>query len=253
MRITQTIEFIRYMQPPEGYYLAFSGGKDSVVIYHLCKMAGVKFDAHYNLTTVDPPELVRFIRTNFPDVEEIKPKKSMWQLIEEKGMVPTRRIRYCCAILKEGSGSGRMVMTGVRKDESSRRAKRGKVEGCIYDSTKTFIHPIFDWTEKDVWDFIHSEKLPFVSLYNDGFSRVGCIGCPLAGAKNMVMEFRKYPKYYNAYLHAMARMLETRRKKGLKTKWKTPEDVMKWWIYGGERWYNPEQCELFEESNGQFI
>ena len=61
-KVETAIQRLRVFEPPEGYYLAFSGGKDSQCIYHLCKEADVRFDAHYSLTTVDPPEAVYFIR-----------------------------------------------------------------------------------------------------------------------------------------------------------------------------------------------
>lgn len=41
------IERLKAFEPEEGYYLAFSGGKDSVVIKELANIAGVKYDAHY--------------------------------------------------------------------------------------------------------------------------------------------------------------------------------------------------------------
>ena len=56
-RVAEAIKRLKTFEPPEGYFLAFSGGKDSQAVYHLAKMAGVKFDAHYSLTTVDPPRL----------------------------------------------------------------------------------------------------------------------------------------------------------------------------------------------------
>ena len=84
---------------PAGYYLAFSGGKDSVVIYALAKMAGVRFRAHYHITTVDPPELVRFIRSSFPEVSMDAPEYSMWSLIVKKQIPPVRTARYCCEVL----------------------------------------------------------------------------------------------------------------------------------------------------------
>jgi phosphoadenosine phosphosulfate reductase len=77
-------------------------------------MAGVKFTAYYNITTVDPPELVHFIREKYPEVIFIYPKESMWRLIVRHGTPPTRLIRYCRSELKEGSGVGRTVVTGVR-------------------------------------------------------------------------------------------------------------------------------------------
>ena len=129
-----SIERIKAFEPPEGYYLAFSGGKDSVTVKALMDMAGVKYDAHYRVTSVDPPELVRFVKS-FPDVEFEFPKDrdgkplTMWNIMPKHDMVPTRLVRYCCADLKEGGGEGRFVVTGVRKAESVRRAQtRGGLE-----------------------------------------------------------------------------------------------------------------------------
>jgi len=82
-KVSKAIDRLKAFEPEEGYYLAFSGGKDSVVIKALADMAGVKYDAHYSLTTVDPPELVRFIKEKHPEVEIVKPKLSMWKLIEK--------------------------------------------------------------------------------------------------------------------------------------------------------------------------
>lgn len=126
-KVQIAIDRFKAFEPDDGYYLAFSGGKDSQCIYHLAKIAGVKFDAHYRVTSVDPPELVRFIRQNYPDVSfDIPHDKdgkpiSMWNLIPRKLMPPTRLVRYCCAVLKETGGMGRIVVTGVRHAESSRR------------------------------------------------------------------------------------------------------------------------------------
>lgn len=122
------INRLRAFEPEEGYYVAFSGGKDSQCIYHLCEMAGVKFDAHYNVTSVDPPELIRFIKKNYPDVIWEYPRDkdgnvvTMWNLIPRKQMPPTRLARYCCEWFKESSGKGRVTVTGVRWAESANRA-----------------------------------------------------------------------------------------------------------------------------------
>lgn len=129
-KVQVAIERIQTFEPPEGYYLAFSGGKDSVTVKALMDMGGVKYDAHYRITTVDPPELVRFVKT-FPDVkmEHAHYKDgsvcTMWNLIPRKMMPPTRLARYCCAYLKEDGGDGRFKVTGVRQAESVKRRSRG--------------------------------------------------------------------------------------------------------------------------------
>ena len=106
-KVKASIERLKAFEPKDGsgYYLAFSGGKDSVVTKALMDMAGVKYDATYRVTSVDPPELVRFIKEKHPDVKrEIPHYKSgpmagkpitMWTLIPYKLMPPTRLARYC--------------------------------------------------------------------------------------------------------------------------------------------------------------
>ena len=144
-KVANAIELLKIHEPPEGYYVAFSGGKDSCVILDLVKRAGVKYDAHYNVTTVDPPELVQFIKREHPEVERHIPDKTMWQLIVENGMPPLRQMRYCCRILKERGGAGRRVVTGVRRAESNKRASRKAVESCFRDETKTYINIIIEF------------------------------------------------------------------------------------------------------------
>ena len=139
-KVQVAIDRLKAFEPPEGYYLAFSGGKDSVVIKALADMAEVKYDAHYNLTSVDPPELVQFIKT-FDDVSIDRPMDkeghqiTMWNLIPPRGLPPTQVARYCCKDLKETGGTGRMTITGVRWAESSNR-KNNQGEVTIYKGNK---------------------------------------------------------------------------------------------------------------------
>ena len=128
-KVEKAILRLQTYEPPEGYFLCFSGGKDSVVIKALADMAGVKYDAHYHVTSVDPPELVRFIKEHHPDVVFDYPRDkngnriTMWNLIPRKKMPPTRIVRYCCKELKESEGKGRLKITGVRWAESANRKK----------------------------------------------------------------------------------------------------------------------------------
>lgn len=112
----------------DGFYLAFSGGKDSQAIYHVAQLAGIKFKAHMSLTSVDPPQVIRFVKKRYPDVELIKPKMSMYDKAVEMGILPTMRVRWCCAEYKESAGAGKVTLIGVRAAESARRAKRHEVE-----------------------------------------------------------------------------------------------------------------------------
>ena len=144
-KVQVAIDRLKTFEPPEGYYLAFSGGKDSVVIKALADMAGVKYDAHYSVSSVDPPELVRFIKDVHPDVIFTYPRDkdgnivTMWNLIPKEKMPPTRIVRYCCAQLKETGGKGRLKITGVRWAESARR-KRSQSEVTVMDKkAKTLI------------------------------------------------------------------------------------------------------------------
>ena len=135
-KVDLAIDTLRFFEPKDGsgYYLAFSGGKDSVCLKALADMAGVKYDAHYSVSSVDPPELVRFIKQYHPDVKfehsfdkDGKPY-TMWNLIPRNSMPPTRLARYCCKYLKESSGEGRVSLTGVRWAESVNRQKnQGRV------------------------------------------------------------------------------------------------------------------------------
>ena len=128
-KVSKSIERLKAFEPSEGYYLAFSGGKDSVVCKALLDMAGCKYHAVYRITSVDPPELVRFIKNHHSDVVREVPRDkdgepiTMWNLIPKRLMPPTRLVRYCCSELKEGGGVGELTVTGVRWAESTNRQK----------------------------------------------------------------------------------------------------------------------------------
>ena len=226
----QAIARLRKHEPEDGYYLAFSGGKDSMVIYDLAVRAGVRFDAHFHQTTIDPPEVLQFIREHYPDVAWTKPKRSMFQMIVDHGTPPTRIIRYCCSELKELHGSGRVVVLGVRWAESARRRNRPVYGESTRRAGTYFLSPIVDWTTSDVWDYIRHNNLPYCPLYDEGKTRIGCIMCPMQGPKGMLQDAERYPKFYRAYLNAFRRMLDAR-----KTPFpcgSTPEEIMHWWISG---------------------
>jgi phosphoadenosine phosphosulfate reductase len=224
---------------PDGFYLAFSGGKDSVVILDLAKRAGVPFTAHYNLTTVDPPELVRFVQAT-PGIHITYPPRSMWQLIAHHGGPPTRKRRWCCTDLKEVGGIGRVVLTGVRWEESPRRSRRSMVETCHRDRTKHYLHPIIDWTSADVWQYIHERALPYCSLYDEGFSRLGCILCPMH--RNPNPDIARWPKLAAAWERAIKRTWSP------SSDMPSPEALWRWWLSRSARRSSLSDPVLFEDD-----
>lgn len=252
-KVKTAIDRLKMFEPEDGYCLAFSGGKDSVVIKALAEMSGVKYKAHFSLTTVDPPELVSFVR-NFNDVKIMYPEKSMWKLIIEKGVPPTRAVRYCCQYLKEDKGEGKTVITGVRWSESSSRRKwRGRaeiqaakkrdsiilnndndkarrvMENCTIKG-KRVVNPIVEWTTEDVWEFIKGYGVRYCSLYDEGFERIGCIGCPLASKKAREINFSRWPKYKTAYIRTFERAIQKRIDRGLPNRNQTAEELFAWWM-----------------------
>jgi len=230
-RIEEAIRLLKEHEPPEGYYLAFAGGKDSITIFDLATKAGVKFDAHYSMTTIDPPEVTQFIRTNYPTVIWERPKLSFFKLIEKEKMLPTRKIRFCCRALKEIGGKGRTVIVGIRKKESGARSKRHEFEESNRVKGKFFLSPILEWSDQDVWDYIRHNRLKYCSLYDQGKKRIGCLFCPMQHKKGMEFDRIHYPKYYRALLRAIQRMLDHINRDGGEWKHgKTPEEVWNWWI-----------------------
>ena len=112
----------------DGFYLAFSGGKDSQALLHIAQLAGVQFKAHFSPTSVDPPAVIRFIRHHYPEVSFEPLKESIYTDAIRRGFLPTRRVRFCCADFKENAGAGKVTLIGIRKSESTRRSKRNEVE-----------------------------------------------------------------------------------------------------------------------------
>ena len=132
LRLREAAEISQHLyQKP--LLVCISGGKDSSVVTELARRAGIPFEVLHSHTTADAPETVRFVRSEFQRLEGLGipcsyqwptykgERTSMWRLIPQKLMPPTRLVRYCCAVLKETGGAGRYIVTGVRWAESTAR------------------------------------------------------------------------------------------------------------------------------------
>lgn len=190
-------------QPVE---ICYSGGKDSDVILELAKMAGINYRAIYKNTTIDPPGTIKHCKEK--GVEIRKPTKTFLQLVREKGM-PTRRARFCCEVLKEYKVLDYAVV-GVRKSESTARAKRYKEPEICRVLAKGKVRqylPLLNWTDNDISDFIADRNIKCHPLYYDEQGnfhverRLGCIGCPLSSKQKD--DFKKYPKLLKQIVKAM--------------------------------------------------
>lgn len=266
IKIASEMSLHHYKKP---LVCAYSGGKDSDVLLELFRRSGIPFEVHNSHTTADAPQTVRHIQKVFRGLEsewikceiEMPTYKgeptSMWKLIPEKLMPPTRLVRYCCSVLKETGCANRYIATGVRWDESTARMqreefekiankkkdkekftiimlmndndKRRRMNELCMQQNKMVVNPIIDWTHRDVWEYINSEKIETCELYQCGYDRVGCIGCPMAGKKRK-REFEDFPEYKKLYIHVFERMLKERERRGKENTWKTGEDVFAWWI-----------------------
>lgn len=213
-----------------------------------------------NLTSVDPPEVIRFVRKHYPEVVLIKPKTSIYNLAVEKQILPSMKVRWCCSEYKEAAGAGKVTLIGIRHQESSRRAKRKEVEissrkysgtlegleeyrqkvtamqspnkkrsnrrgktapheeedvnitnateertlGCISGKESLLISPIIHWTERDVWEFLTNVvRVPHCELYDQGFRRIGCIGCPMSNFRQKIIENQRWPHVKRNWIKAI--------------------------------------------------
>lgn len=217
--IEKAIETIKLFAPEEmPYWVGFSGGKDSIVLKDLVLKSGVPAEFNYSITTIDPPELIYYIKEHHPDVTRNRPKAPFFQEMVRRGIPMRPHGRWCCHEYKEAgpdSGKDRRVMLGIRSAESPNRKENRQVfQKCYRDRSKDYVHPILHWTDEDVWDYIHKFNLPYCVLYDEGFKRLGCVGCPFASQKNRDREFARWPKFAYVWEKFIIRRYEKSKAEG---------------------------------------
>lgn len=284
-KVRQAIDLIQEFEPmavsmnPMGYCVCSSKGKDSRVLETLYQMAGVKYFILHNITGIDPPELVYFKRRIMAEqrqqgivcIDQLY-EKSMWELLLKKLMPPLRQVRYCCQELKENGGVGSLCSTGVRWGESINRAKnrnsmevlgtskatkilfndneddRRQFENC-QKKGKILINPIVDWSDGDIWDFSSEYCVEQCILYNEGFDRLGCIGCPMVGECRRRKEFARWPGFERLWIYFLDKAIDIRRQKGMKTLRGNGREWFEWWLSDkAQETIDERQLNLFEED-----
>lgn len=206
--------------------VGFSGGKDSQVVFDLCKRSGITFKAKFN-HCFESAITMNFIRQYYPDVvwrREVQQGFFENIRLNHNGLLPTVEKAFCCVDYKHNAKYvDDASIVGVRRQESAKRAgrkvlgtknktmlKKNKAlfseyfaENCIASGSPSEItlFPIVDWSDEDVWNYIKKYHLPINPEYSYN-KRVGCVICPKANLNRNYKSLLKYPKLIDAAIKA---------------------------------------------------
>ncbi len=197
--------FIEYKDKVDVFYVAFSGGKDSVVTLDLVQRAlphnvfkvlfgdtGMEFPDIYdvveNIRRFCEEEKIDFLVSK----SELSPLDS-WRTFGP----PAQTIRWCCSVhktapqiikLREYTNNPHfrgMAFTGIRGDESASRSEYNDVSLGEKVRGQYSCHPILEWNSAELFNYIYTRNLIINEAYKKGNSRAGCLVCPMATYKNM--------------------------------------------------------------------
>ena len=211
--------YISYRKKVDIFYVAFSGGKDSVVALDIVQRAlpHNEFKVVFGNTDMEFPtttELVQKLSRKCSDegIEFLEAASNMtskesWNIFGP----PARKVRWCCTVHKTepvinmlsdkfAIGKLRCVMiTGVRGDESVSRSGYDEMSMGKKMAGQYSFHPILEWSSAEIYLYIYSQGLLLNDAYKYGFNRVGCIMCPNSSEKHEYIKRQCFPELVDEY------------------------------------------------------
>ena len=211
--------YVSYRKKVDIFYVAFSGGKDSVVALDIVQRAlpHNEFKVVFGNTDMEFPtttELVQKLsrKCSDEDIEFLEAASNMtskesWNIFGP----PARKVRWCCTVHKTApvinmlsdkfaNGKLRCVMiTGVRGDESVSRSEYDEMSMGKKMAGQYSFHPILEWSSAEIYLYIYSQGLLLNDAYKYGFNRVGCIMCPNSSEKHEYIKRQCFPELVDEY------------------------------------------------------
>lgn len=213
--------FIEYQDKVDVFYVAFSGGKDSVVALDLVQRAlphncfkvlfgdtGMEFPDTYEtvekIKQICAEEKIEFLQAK----SKLKPENT-WQIFGP----PAVTIRWCCSVhkttpqimqlrevLQKPNFTG-MAFTGVRGDESLSRSEYDAISYGGKHSGQYSCHPILEWNTAELFLYVYENGLTFNNAYKKGNTRAGCLVCPMSQGKHDYMKYKNYPDNTDLFIN----------------------------------------------------
>lgn len=231
--IDESLEVIASVSDHAPLTVAFSGGKDSIVLAELVRLSGIEHTLLYHDTTIEPPDVRQFVKRYYPQVKITRPERHYWSYFMDF-WPPSRLYRWCCNYLKHGQDKSSLVLTGVRREESIKRRKYHHIDKI---GKKLNIQPILNWPEWAIWQFIEDQGLAWPEIYNH-VDRVGCVICPLRSYSIHKIWRNRYPNYYKTFEKHFKRWLFEKKQYDPKT---YPADL------AIEMWYRHNGIVRYDE------
>jgi len=247
----EAIEWLRSNLEGEHTLVCISGGKDSIVTEKLMKMAGLSYSINSTLTGIDPPEVIGFIREEYPRCTFVRPRQSYWHMITTHNPPAGtgRGIKWCCSKIKEIPAQSIPInhrILGIRAEESPARSKYGRTHHWTQtkDSSsartgQVHHYPIFHRKEWHIWEFIEKHHLPYPKLYDEGFDRIGCVVCP--NHHNRHEPYRnRWPNHFKCFEKYVRIWWDRRIGQGREMWYDTVEEFIENWYAGRFYYYKPD-------------